>query len=70
MRRSGDFDLQDRGEPWTPIEDAILMALPTTRNGRRAEDHAIVKLAREFERTKAAVLSRRYKLKGVESINI
>ena len=62
MRRSGDFDLQDRGEPWTPGEDAILMDLPTTRNGRRAEDFTVTDLAADLGRTRAAVTSRRHKL--------
>ena len=62
MRRSGDLNLRDRGRPWTPGEDAILMDLPTTRNGRRAEDFTVTDLAADLGRTRAAVTSRRHKL--------
>ena len=57
--RTGDLDLQDRGRPWTPGEDAVLMDLETTRNGRRAVDHTVVALAREMGRTKNSLCSRR-----------
>ena len=60
--RSGDLNLRDRGRPWTPGEDAILMDLPTTRNGRRAEDFTVTDLAADLGRTRAAVTSRRHKL--------
>ena len=62
MRRSGDLDLRDRGRPWAPGEDAILMDLPTTRNGRRAEDFTVTDLAADLGRTRDAVTSRRHKL--------
>ena len=63
LRRSGDLDLQDHGGAWTAIEDAALLAVPVTKNGRRAEDHTIEQLALEFGRTRAAVFTRRCKLK-------
>lgn len=53
-----------KGDPWTPREDELVMALPTCGRSGRAKPGAATQLAIELGRTTHAVCTRRHDLRA------